>query len=86
MECLKNGATNCKCPERVVDRVNGSEAQLEHLEVPKDMGIRVLMFLCSNRAPIGDNNLGDFVFFLFSKVFYGILGVYIIPKWLINDS
>ena len=37
----------------------------------------------SNRA----NNFGCFwVFFLFFNVFYCIFGVYIIPKWLINDS
>ena len=38
-----------------------------------------------NRAPIGQTNLGDVWFFsLFFKVFYGIFGVYIIPKWLIK--
>ena len=35
---------------------------------------------------IGENNLGDVGFFFIFNVCYGILGVYIIPKWLINDS
>ena len=40
-----------------------------------------------NRAPIGQRHLCDFwvCSFIF-KVCYGICGVYIIPKWLINDS
>ena len=36
---------------------------------------------------IGQNKIGDcLVFSYFFKVFYGIFGVYIFPKWLINDS
>ena len=35
------------------------------------------------RGPIGQNNLGDFLVCSYIvKVFYGIFGVYIFPKWL----
>ena len=36
------------------------------------------------RGSIGENNLGDFCFFLIFPCFFGGLGVYIIPKWLIK--
>ena len=36
---------------------------------------------------MGEHNLGVFLDFLvFFIIFYGIFGVSIIPKWLINDS
>ena len=39
-----------------------------------------------NRAPTGENNLGDFwVCSCVFKVFYGVFGFYIILKWLTND-
>ena len=41
----------------------------------------------SIRAPIGGNDLGDVgVCSYIFKVCYCFFGVYIIPKWLINDS
>ena len=58
------------------------ESRLQTQEIPKFCPI-----LGSNRAPIGDNKLGDFcVFPYIFNVFYGIFGVHVIPKWLINDS
>ena len=37
------------------------------------------------RGSIGENNLGDFLFFPnLLLYFWGVLGVYIIPKWLIK--
>ena len=35
---------------------------------------------------MGENHLGDLFLFLSFKCFYCIFGLYIIPKWLINDS
>ena len=41
----------------------------------------------TKRAPIGQRNLGEFwVCSYICKVRYCICWVYIIPKWLINDS
>ena len=41
----------------------------------------------SNGVPMGGNGgneFGEFLFFLFDFVFYGLCVVYIIPKWLIK--